>query len=112
MGYANQFLGPVTRGAAGDSRRPGEFGVIADLTPRRGRPFERCRGPDLAVVYLVAPTTPPARRAAIAAPAEASSTARLAVGVTGARASLPPTVGRLVRDVVAASPCPSASASG
>ena len=28
------------------------------------------------------------------------------VGVTGARDSLPPTVGRLVRDVVAASPVP------
>jgi tryptophan synthase alpha chain len=28
------------------------------------------------------------------------------VGVTGARTSLPPTVGRLIRDVVAASPVP------
>ena len=62
MGYANQFIGGgdgATR--RGGSRRPGRPGVIvADLTPDEGGPFERVAGEHgLAVVYLVAPTTPP-----------------------------------------------------
>jgi tryptophan synthase alpha chain len=57
-------------------------------------------------VYLVAPTTPPARRAEIAARSGGFVYCVSLVGVTGARTVLPKTVGRLVRDVVAASPVP------
>jgi tryptophan synthase alpha chain len=109
MGYANQFLGG---GDGADAARrlaaAGAAGVIvADLTPDEGGPFERvAAASDLAVVYLVAPTTPPARRAAIAARSGGFLYCVSLVGVTGARASLPPTVGRLVREVVAASPVP------
>jgi tryptophan synthase alpha chain len=109
MGYANQFIG------GGDGRESvrqlasgGVAGVIvADLTPVVGRPFEAVaadRG--LAVVYLVAPTTSPARRAAIATRSGGFLYCVSLVGVTGARSSLPPTVSRLVREVRAASPVP------
>ena len=65
MGYANQVLGggdgeAVARRLAG----AGAAGlIVADLTPDEGAPFEAvARDAGLAVVYLVAPTTPPARR--------------------------------------------------
>jgi tryptophan synthase alpha chain len=109
MGYANQFLGG---GDGGESaRRLAEAGaagvIVADLTPDEGGPFEAvARDHGLAVVYLVAPTTAPPRRAAIAARSGGFLYCVSLVGVTGARSSLPPTVGRLVREVTAASPVP------
>jgi tryptophan synthase alpha chain len=109
MGYANQFLGGSDgREAARRLADAGAAGVIvADLTPDEGAPFEAvAREHDLAVVYLVAPTTAPARRAAIAARSGGFLYCVSLVGVTGARSSLPPTVGRLVREVTAASPVP------
>ena len=109
MGYANQVLGGgdgeavarrlVGAGAAGL--------IVADLTPDEGAPFEAvARAAGLAVVYLVAPTTPPARRAEIAARSGGFLYCVSLVGVTGARAALPKSVGRLVRDVKAVSPVP------
>lgn len=109
MGYANQFIGGGDGGEAAERlSRAGAAGVIvADLTPDEGAPFEAvARAADLAVVYLVAPTTPPARRAWIAGRTGGFLYCVSLVGVTGARTSLPPSVGRLVRDVVAASPVP------
>ena len=109
MGYANQFIGGGDgREAARRLSSAGAAGVIvADLTPDEGGPFESvAREHDLAVVYLVAPTTPPDRRREIAARSGGFLYCVSLVGVTGARDSLPPTVGRLVRDVVAASPVP------
>jgi tryptophan synthase alpha chain len=109
MGYANQFLGGGDgRAAAERLARAGAAGVIvADLTPDEGGPFEAvAREHDLAVVYLVAPTTPPARRATVAARSGGFLYCVSLVGVTGARSSLPPTVGELVRDVTAVSPVP------
>jgi tryptophan synthase alpha chain len=109
MGYANQFIGGGDgREAARRLSAAGAAGVIvADLTPDEGAPFESvaCDN-DLAVVYLVAPTTPPERRAAIAARSGGFLYCVSLVGVTGARSSLPATVGRLVRDVTAVSPVP------
>jgi tryptophan synthase alpha chain len=109
MGYANQVIGggdgeAVARRLAG----AGAAGVIvADLTPDEGAPFEAvARGVGLAVVYLVAPTTPPDRRAFIAKRSGGFLYCVSLVGVTGARSSLPATVGRLVRDVRAVSPVP------
>jgi tryptophan synthase alpha chain len=109
MGYANQFIGGGDgREAARRLSAAGAAGVIvADLTPDEGAPFESvARDNDLAVVYLVAPTTPPERRAAIAARSGGFLYCVSLVGVTGARSSLPATVGRLVRDVTAVSPVP------
>jgi tryptophan synthase alpha chain len=109
MGYANQVIGggdgeAVARRLAG----AGAAGVIvADLTPDEGAPFEAvARAAGLAVVYLVAPTTPRDRRAFIAARTGGFLYCVSLVGVTGARSSLPSTVGRLVRDVRAVSPVP------
>jgi tryptophan synthase alpha chain len=109
MGYANQFIGGGDgREAATRLSDAGAAGVIvADLTPDEGAPFESvARDHGLAVVYLVAPTTPPDRRREIAARSGGFLYCVSLVGVTGARDALPPTVGRLVRDVVAASPVP------
>ncbi len=109
MGYANQLIG------GGDGRemvtRIAEAGVsgviVADLTPDEGLPFESvARDAGLAVVYLVAPTTEPARREWIAARSGGFLYCVSLVGVTGARSALPPAVGRLVHDVRAASPIP------
>jgi tryptophan synthase alpha chain len=109
MGYANQVLGggdggPVARRLA----NAGASGVIvADLTPDEGAPFEAVAGQaGLAVVYLVAPTTPSQRQAWIAGRTGGFLYCVSLVGVTGARRSLPASVGRLVRAVRAVSPVP------
>jgi tryptophan synthase alpha chain len=109
MGYANQIIGggdgvAVARRLAG----AGAVGrVVADLTPDEGGAFEVvARGVGLAVVYLVAPTTPPDRRAFIATRTGGFLYCVSLVGVTGARSTLPATVGQLVRDVRAVSPVP------
>ncbi len=109
MGYANQLIG------GGDGRdraralaAAGVAGVIvADLTPDEGAPFEAVAAEaGIAVVYLVAPTSTPARRAAVAARSGGFLYCVSLVGVTGARSSLPRTVARLVREVKAVSPVP------
>jgi tryptophan synthase alpha chain len=109
MAYANQVIGGGD-GAETAQRlaAAGASGVIvADLTPDEGAPFEAvARAAELAVVYLVAPTTEPERRARIAARTGGFLYCVSLVGVTGARTTLPKTVGRLVRDVRTASPVP------
>ncbi len=109
MGYANQLIG------GGDGRdraralaQAGVAGVIvADLTPDEGAPFEAVASEaGIAVVYLVAPTSTPARRAAVASRSGGFLYCVSLVGVTGARTSLPRTVAKLVRDVKAVSPIP------
>ena len=109
MGYANQ----VISGGDGEAvaRRLAAAGaaglIVADLTPDEGAPFETvARDAGLAVVYLVAPTTPKDRRAEIAARSGGFLYCVSLVGVTGARTALPKTVGRLVKEVTASSPVP------
>jgi tryptophan synthase alpha chain len=109
MGYANQLIGGGDGAAL--ARRlvaAGASGVIvADLTPDEGGPFEAAAADaGLAVVYLVAPTTSPARRSFVAARTGGFLYCVSLVGVTGARAALPRSVGRLVREVKAVSPVP------
>ena len=109
MGYANQLIG------GGDGRdraralaRSGAAGVIvADLTPDEGGPFEAVAvEAGIGVVYLVAPTSTPARRASVAARSGGFLYCVSLVGVTGARTTLPPTVAKLVSEVKAVSPVP------
>jgi tryptophan synthase alpha chain len=109
MAYANQVLG------GGDgaivARRLADAGaagiIVADLTPDEGAAFEAvAREVGLAVVYLVAPTTAPERRQAIARRSGGFLYCVSLVGVTGARTDLPESVGQLVRDVTADSPVP------
>lgn len=109
MAYANQVIGGGDGEAVAQRlARAGAAGIIvADLTPDEGAPFETvARAAGIAVIYLVAPTTPPDRRAAIAARSGGFLYCVSLVGVTGARSALPKTVGALVRDVRAASPVP------
>lgn len=109
MGYANQILGGGDgRRVAGRLAAAGAAGVIvADLTPDEGGPFEAvAREAGLAVVYLVAPTTPPERRERIARRSGGFVYCVSLVGVTGARRRLPPTVRRLVAETKAVSPVP------
>jgi tryptophan synthase alpha chain len=115
MGYANQVIGGGDGTAV--ARRLASAGaaglIVVDLTPDEGGPFEAVAGDaGLAVVYLVAPTTSPARRVAIAARSGGFLYCVSLVGVTGARTSLPRSVGHLVRDVKAASPVPVAAGFG
>jgi tryptophan synthase alpha chain len=109
MGYANQLIGGGDgRDRANALASAGAAGVIvADITPDEGGPFEAVAAEaGIAVVYLVAPTTAPDRRARIAARSGGFLYCVSLVGVTGARTSLPPSIARLVRDVKAASPVP------
>jgi tryptophan synthase alpha chain len=109
MCYANQVIGGGDgREAARRLAEAGAAGIIVpDITPDEGGPFEAIAADvGLAVVYLVAPTTPPARRRFIASRASGFLYCVSLVGVTGARTSLSPQVARLVRDVKAASPIP------
>ena len=102
MCYANQVIGGGD-GAEAARRLAGAGAsgiIVADLTPDEGGPFEAAAAAaGLAVVYLVAPTTAPARRARIGARSAGFLYCVSLVGVTGARTSLPPQVAGLVRDV-------------
>lgn len=109
MGYANQLIGGGDgRDRAQGLAKAGVAGVIvADLTPDEGGPFEAVAAEaGIAVIYLVAPTTAPDRRATVAGRSGGFLYCVSLVGVTGARTSLPPTVAKLVREVKAASPIP------
>jgi tryptophan synthase alpha chain len=109
MCYANQVIGGGD--GADAAKRLADAGasgiIVADLTPDEGGPFEAAASKaGLAVVYLVAPTTPAARRERIAARSAGFLYCVSLVGVTGARTSLPPQVARLVRDVRRSSSVP------
>ena len=109
MCYANQVIGGGDgRAAAARLVDAGASGIIvADLTPDEGAPFEAVAADvGLAVVYLVAPTTPKDRRREIAERSGGFLYCVSLVGVTGARTSLPSHVARLVREVKAGSPVP------
>lgn len=109
MGYANQLIGAGDGAAAlGRLADAGASGVIvADLTPDEGGPVEAAAArAGIALVYLVAPTTPAARRARIAARTGGFLYTVSLVGVTGARRALPPEIGRYVASVRAESPVP------
>jgi tryptophan synthase alpha chain len=109
MCYANQIIGGGDgRAVATRLAEAGASGVIvADLTPDEGVRFEAvARDVGLAVVYLIAPTSTPARRAAVARRSGGFLYCVSLVGVTGARTSLPASVKSLVAAAKAASPVP------
>jgi tryptophan synthase alpha chain len=109
MGYVNQFLGPP--GAENVARRLAGAGaagaIVADLTPDEGAPLEEAFARhDLALVYLVAPTTPSERAATIAQRGGGFVYCVSLTGVTGARQSLPGQLKALVSRVKGVSPLP------
>ncbi len=115
MAYVNQAVGRDDPEAAlGRLADAGASGLIlADLTIDEGAEIEAAaRAAGLALVYLVAPTTAPERRSAIAERSGGYLYAVSFVGVTGARRSLPPGVGAFLSDVRARSPIPVAAGFG
>ncbi|HUH07014.1 MAG TPA: tryptophan synthase subunit alpha, partial [Egibacteraceae bacterium] len=109
MGYVNQFLGPV--GADAISRRLASAGaagaIVPDLTPDEGAPLEKAfEKHGLALIYLVAPTTPQDRTAYIAARGGGFLYCVSLTGVTGARQALPSALRGLVTRVKSVSPLP------
>jgi tryptophan synthase alpha chain len=109
MGYVNQFLGPP--GADNVARRLAGAGavgaIVADLTPDEGAPLEEAfTRHDLALIYLVAPTTPTERAATIAQRGGGFVYCVSLTGVTGARTSLPGQLKALVSRVKDVSPLP------
>jgi tryptophan synthase alpha chain len=115
MAYVNQAVGRDDPEAA--LRRLAEAGasglILADLTIDEGAEIEAAaRTAGIALVYLVAPTTAPDRRTAIAERSGGYLYAVSFVGVTGARRSMPPGVGSFLRDVRARSPIPVAAGFG
>ena len=109
MCYANQVIGGGDgRAVASRLAEAGASGVIvADLTPDEGMRFEAvAREVGLAVVYLIAPTSSPARRREVAARSGGFLYCVSLVGVTGARTALPPSVKGLVAAAKAESPVP------
>jgi tryptophan synthase alpha chain len=109
MAYVNQIIGGGD--GAEPARRLADAGasglIVADLTPDEGGRFERIAADaGLALVYLVAPTTPIERVARIAARSSGFLYCVSLVGVTGARTRLAAGVGRLIRSVAVVSPVP------
>jgi tryptophan synthase alpha chain len=115
MAYLNQAVGrddPETV-----LRRLADAGasglILADLTPDEGAEVEAAaRAAGIALIYLVAPTTPHVRRAAIAARSGGFVYGVSFVGVTGARRNLSSTAGTFLRDLRAVSPIPVAAGFG
>lgn len=109
MGYVNQVLGGRDGGTV--LRRLGQAGVsgfiLADLTPDEGVELEAAAAEQgIAVVYLVAPTTPRDRRAFVASRSQGFLYVVSLAGVTGARTELPPGVQDFLADVRSISPVP------
>lgn len=109
MGYVNQVVGGRDGGEIlARLAAVGASGLIlADLTPDEGADVEALAAMHgLSIIYLVTPTTPPARRRMIAERSTGFLYAVSLAGVTGARKSLPPGIGKFLRDVRAVSPVP------
>jgi len=109
MGYVNQFMGP--RGSAAVAKRltgAGASGaIVADLTPDEGGPLEEeFEKAGLALVYLVAPTSPKDRIEMIASRSGGFVYCVSLTGVTGARRRGPGHIASLVARVKEASALP------
>lgn len=90
------------------SRAAGVDGVIVpDLVIEEGRALEQVLAEEgVSLIYLVAPTTPPARRTQIAERSRGFLYAVSVAGVTGARRGLPPGVDEFLKDLKERSPVP------
>lgn len=90
MGYANMVLAPGADAFVARLKRAGVCGLIVPDLPLEESPQigEACTVHGLALVPLIAPTTPPERMAAIGAQAQGFVYAVSVVGTTGERAAL------------------------
>ncbi len=108
MAYANMIL---ARGPAEFARRLADAGaagaIVPDLTLEEGAEIAAAlRGAGLALIPLVAPTTPPERRARICAEAEGFVYLVSDTRTTGEREQLPEALGALVAATKDDSPVP------
>jgi tryptophan synthase alpha chain len=108
MAYSNMVL---AQGAEEFARRAAAAGaagaIVPDLPLGEGKAVrEAFAAAGLALVPLVAPTTPPDRLAAICAAAQGFVYVVSAVGTTGERAELPPGLAELVAATKAAAEAP------
>jgi tryptophan synthase alpha chain len=110
MCYSNMVLATGPREYADRLAAAGAAGtIIPDLPPEEAAGVhDQLRRRDLALVPLVAPTTPPERRRSICERAEGFVYVVSVAGVTGERAELPPDLGELVAAVSAEAPVPAA----
>ena len=98
MAYANMALATGAVEFADKAVKAGASGVIVPDLPleERGSIGEALDERGLALIPLVAPTTPPERRAEICAAARGFVYLVSTVGVTGERADLPPELSELI----------------
>jgi tryptophan synthase alpha chain len=108
MAYANMILARGPENFAAALRDAGAAGVIVpDLPPEEGGEIAAALSDaGLALIALIAPTTPPERRARICAAAEGFIYLVSDTRTTGERDSLPETLGVLIAATRADSPVP------
>ncbi len=94
MSYLNPLQRQGFAKMAAKARQCGVDGfIIPDLIPEESASLSRlCRGLDLSLIYLVAPNTPAARLVTIDKKSDSFVYIVSILGVTGARATLPPSV--------------------
>ena len=97
MSYVNPILAYGIPRCVADSAAAGVDGfIVPDLPPRRPVMEDACREHDVALVHLLAPTSPPERIALVARRARGFIYLVSVTGVTGARATLPPDLAAFV----------------
>ena len=101
MGYYNPILSYGEDAFCRRCRAAGADGLIVpDLPPEESESLERaCRENGLALVHLLAPTSPPGRIRMVAARAQGFIYLVTVTGVTGARDALPPDLTEFVARV-------------
>jgi tryptophan synthase alpha chain len=101
MSYINPILAYGVYGCAKDSAAAGVDGfIVPDLPPEEAGELEdACREYGLALVYLLAPNSPPERIALVAQKSQGFIYLVSLTGVTGARDSLPPDLADFVARV-------------
>jgi tryptophan synthase alpha chain len=108
MGYYNPIFRYGGERFAEDARRAGVDGVLCvDLPPEEADELKRATDlHDLDMIFLLAPTSSLARAQAVLTRARGFIYYVAVTGVTGARTTLPPDLGDMVRRIRAISPVP------
>jgi tryptophan synthase alpha chain len=108
MGYVNPILAYGVGRFVADSAAVGVDGfIVPDLPPEEADELEKaCQQHGLALVYLLAPTSPPERCALVAEKSQGFIYLVSLTGVTGARDALPPGLADFVARVRAVAGLP------
>jgi tryptophan synthase alpha chain len=108
MGYLNPILAYGLERFVADSTAAGVDGfIVPDLPPEESGDLEAaCQHHELALIHLVAPTSPPERVALVSERARGFIYLVSVTGITGARATLPPDLAAFVARVRAVTTLP------